>query len=59
MEMRDTIRFSQAGKIRHPVNCGKKAIGRHAAAQDQQPIASDAKIAHPVLGSDVAMSHAE
>jgi hypothetical protein len=40
IEMHDAIRFSQARKIRHHVNC---EIGRHAAAQDQQPFISDAK----------------
>jgi len=44
MERHNAIRRSQTTKIKPPVNCGKNAIGRHAAAQDQQPIASDAKI---------------
>jgi hypothetical protein len=42
MERHIAIRRSQTTKIKHPANCGKNAIGRHVAAQDQQPIASGA-----------------
>ncbi len=42
------------------VNCGKNAIARRAAAQEQQPIVSDAGTAlSDLFGSKVAMSRAE